>query len=254
MAAARAAKAQPLLVPWLGHADTLRSTSEVAVKVSIIIPTLNEESCLAETLALLRLHEPHEIIVVDGGSSDATCRLAAQADVLVHGPRGRALQMNLGAARASGEVFLFLHADCALEAGALIHAERALRPRGVVAGCFQMAVRARGSLYRLIDVCATARVRFTGLIYGDQGLFLHRSCFERLGGFPPLRLMEDLFFSKSLRRHGRIVVAPCRIFVSPRRWQQTGLIRQTLRNWTLTALAAGGMDPDRLAAFYPVIR
>jgi rSAM/selenodomain-associated transferase 2 len=189
--------------------------------------------------------------VADGGSTDTTCRLAREADLLVHGPRGRAAQMNLGAAHATGDMLLFLHADCSLEAGGLNGAERLLTKRGVAAGCFRMRVRARGLLYRSIDACATARVRLTGLVYGDQGLFLRRELFERLGGFPRLRLMEDLFFSRQLRRHGRIVVAPQRIFVSPRRWQQAGPIRQSVRNWTLTALAAAGMHPDRLAAFYP---
>jgi rSAM/selenodomain-associated transferase 2 len=224
------------------------------MSVSVIIPTLNEESCLGETLRLLRQHRPQEIIVVDGGSSDATCRLAAAADRLLHGPRGRALQMNLGADHARGDVLLFLHADCSLEAGALAEAGRCLRNAGVAAGCFTMSVRARGLLYRSIDACATARVRLTGLVYGDQGLFLRRELFRRLGGFPPLRLMEDLFFSRELRRRGRIVVAARRIFVSPRRWQRAGLVQQTLRNWALTALAAGGIHPDRLAAYYPPVR
>ena len=89
------------------------------MSVSVIIPTLNEESCLEDTLRLLRLHRPYEIIVVDGGSSDATCWLASAADLFLHGPRGRAVQMNLGAAHATGDVLLFLHADCSLEAGAL---------------------------------------------------------------------------------------------------------------------------------------
>ena len=224
------------------------------MSVSVIIPTLNEESCLGETLRLLREQRPHQIIVVDGGSTDVTCREAAAADVLLRAPPGRAVQMNLGAAHATGDVLLFLHADCALESGALAQAERCLSVRGIVAGCFMMRVQARGLLYRSIDVCATARVRLTGLVYGDQGLFLRRACFERLGGFPLLRLMEDLFFSRELRQHGRIIVAPRRIFVSPRRWQRAGLIRQTLRNWTLTVLAAGGMHPDRLAAWYPNVR
>src|SRR5262249_18494082 len=159
------------------------------------------------------------------------------------GPRGRALQMNLGAAHATGDVLLFLHADCLLETGALEAVKRCLRRRGVVAGCFTMTVAARGLLFRLLDACATARGRLTGLVYGDQGLFLPRDRFVRLGGFPHLRLMEDLFFSRELRRQGRIEVAPRRIYVSPRRWQQAGLLRQTLRNWTLTALAAGGIHP-----------
>jgi hypothetical protein len=117
-----------------------------------------------------------------------------------------------------------------------------------------MTVRSGGLLYRSIDACATARVRLTGLVYGDQGLFLRRADFERVGGFPPLRFMEDVFLSRALRRLGRVVVSRRRIFVSPRRWRQAGLVRQTLRNWALTALAALGVHPDRLALFYPVVR
>jgi rSAM/selenodomain-associated transferase 2 len=222
--------------------------------VSVIIPTWNEESCLGETLRLLRREHPKEIIVVDGGSSDATGRIAAAADLLLHGPRGRAVQMNLGAAHAGGDVLLFLHADCVLEPGALGQAEICLGKPGVAAGCFRMTVRARGLFYRSIDACATARVRLSGIVYGDQGLFLRRDLFDRLGGFPRLGLMEDLFLSRELRRHGRVVVARRRIFVSPRRWQRAGLLRQTLRNWTLTALAAGGIHPNRLATFYPAVR
>jgi rSAM/selenodomain-associated transferase 2 len=224
------------------------------VGVSVVIPTLTEENCLGETLRELRRQRPHEIVVVDGGSTDATCRLAADADRLLHAPRGRATQMNWGAAAATGEVLLFLHADCTLEEGALAEAERLLRRRGVAAGCFTMTVREPGWLYRSIDWCATARVRLTGLAYGDQGLFLSRRLFEEVGGFPPLRLMEDLFFSRLLRKRGRIRVASRRIFVSPRRWQRKGLVRQTLRNWALTALAAAGVPPDQLAVFYPPVR
>jgi len=222
--------------------------------VSVIIPTLNEEGCLAEALAVLKRQQAQEIIVADGGGTDGTRWAAAGADRFLDAPRGRAAQMNAGAADASGEVLLFLHADCLLEDSSLADAERLLRRPGVAAGCFRMRVRAEGTLYRLIDACATARVRLTGLVYGDQGLFVRRDVFERLGGFPPLRLMEDVFISRTLCRLGRMVVAPRRIFVSPRRWQRSGLARQTLRNWALTAAAAGGVPPDRLAQFYPVVR
>jgi len=224
------------------------------MNVSVIVPTLNEEVCLGETLRALRLQKPREVIVADGGSTDGTRWAAAGADRFLEAPRGRAAQMNAGAACATGAVLLFLHADCLPEVGALAEVERLMRRADVAAGCFQMRVRAEGSLYRLIDACATARVRLTGLVYGDQGLFVRRDLFERVGGFPPLRLMEDVFLSRTLRRLGRVVVVPRRLFVSPRRWQRAGLVRQTLRNWTLTALAAGGVHPDRLARFYPVVR
>jgi rSAM/selenodomain-associated transferase 2 len=222
--------------------------------VSVVIPVLNEERCLVETLRSVRAERPHQIIVADGGSSDATPAVVSEADLFLEAPRGRAAQMNAGAARATGDVLLFLHADCTLEPGALADAERLLHEGRVIAGCYTMTVQADGLLYRSIDACATARVRLTGLVYGDQGLFLRRRDFERLGGFPPLRLMEDVFFSRTLRRQGRIVVSRRRVFVSPRRWQRAGLVRQTLRNWTLTALAAAGVHPDRLAALYPVVR
>ena len=97
-------------------------------------------------------------------------------------------------------------------------------------------------------------MRLAGWIYGDQGLFLRRTDFARLGGFPQLALMEDVFLSRRLTREGRLVVVPRTIHVSPRRWQRTGVVRQTLRNWALLTLAAGGVHPDRLAAFYGAVR
>jgi rSAM/selenodomain-associated transferase 2 len=222
--------------------------------VSVIIPTLNEAASLAQTLHSVRRQHPHEILVVDGGSTDGTEHAAGIADHFLRSDCGRAPQMNAGAARATGDVLLFLHADCTLEDGALRAAERLLMRRSFAGGCFSMRMAAKGLLYRCIDACATARVRLSGLIYGDQGMFLRRRDFERLGGFPPLRLMEDVFFSRRLRQAGRLAVLPERIFVSPRRWQRVGLVRQTLRNWTLTTAAALGVSPDRLAASYPPVR
>src|SRR5437868_7260089 len=165
------------------------------MRISIVIPTLNEEAGITATLANLRAQRPHEIIVVDGGSTDATLACAASADLVLTGPRGRAAQMNHGASHATGDVLLFLHADCLLEAGALDAIRRSLaRPR-TIAGCFRMRVRADGWLYRSIDACATARVRLTGIVYGDQGLFLRREAFQAVGGFPLVRLMEDVLLS-----------------------------------------------------------
>jgi rSAM/selenodomain-associated transferase 2 len=222
--------------------------------VSVIIPTLNEESCLGQSLADLQAHRAHEVLVVDGGSTDRTCRIAIDFARVLESPPGRAWQMNHGARHASGDILLFLHADCTLEPGALDDAVTALKHRDIAAACFRMAIRAPHLFYRSIEACATARVRLSGIAYGDQGIVVRRDLFHQLGGFPQLHLMEDLFFSLKLRRQGRVVVLPRRIFVSPRRWQRVGIVRQTLRNWLLTALAAGGVHPDRLARLYPAIR
>jgi rSAM/selenodomain-associated transferase 2 len=224
------------------------------MSISIIIPVLNEARGIARTLTALRRLGPCEIIVADGGSTDGTASLAQDADIVLAAPPGRAAQMNAGAQHASGTHLLFLHADCTLEDGALAAVDRTLHNPDVIAGCFTMRVAAAGLLYRLIDAAATMRVRLTSVVYGDQGLFLRRSDFERLDGFPPVRFMEDVLLSRRLCREGKVVIVPQRIHVAPRRWRKTGIVRQTLRNWTLTALALGGVHPDRLARFYPQVR
>src|SRR5207302_4930934 len=110
--------------------------------------------------------------------------------------------------------------------------------------CFTMRIAASGLLYRWIDRVASARVRLGGIIYGDQGLFVRRFLFERLGGFPAVRLLEDVHFSRCLRRHGRLVIAPAHISVSARRWRRAGTVRQSMRNVSLLGLAAAGLHPD----------
>src|SRR5262249_57886270 len=145
--------------------------------VSVIIPTLNEENCVAETIHSVRAQAPHEVIVADGGSTDATRTAAAGADLFLEAPCGRARQMNAGAARASGDVLLFLHADCTLEPGALNDAERRLRRGGVVAGGYTMTGRAARPLFPCIDACATAPVRPTRMAYRGPGPFLRRPSF-----------------------------------------------------------------------------
>jgi rSAM/selenodomain-associated transferase 2 len=222
--------------------------------VSVIIPTLNEEGCIAETLRELRAQKPHEIIVSDGGSMDGTRRAAAGADCFLESQRGRAFQMNDGARRATGDVLLFLHADCRLEAGAFSAAEACLQRGRSVAGCFTMHVDASGALFRWIDFVAALRVRSTGLIYGDQGLFVRRELFDQLGGFPGVPILEDVHFSRTLRARGRVAITSKRIWVSPRRWRRTGIVRQTIRNWTILGLAAAGTPPHQLASWYPEVR
>jgi rSAM/selenodomain-associated transferase 2 len=220
--------------------------------ISIIIPTLNEAAGIADAVGRARAVQPAEVIVVDGGSTDGTLDLARQAgaDVCLTSERGRANQQNIGAAASRGDVLLFLHADCWLEPGSLAAINAALCDSACVGGCFQQRIDADGIRYRWLERGDALRVKLWTLAYGDQGIFVRKSVFDRLGGFPPLRFMEDLFFMKRLRREGRFVLLDERLHVSARRWQQHGVVRQTVRNWILTALAQAGVSPDRLARFY----
>ena len=222
--------------------------------ISIIIPTLNEAANIAGLIEQTRGIGDCEIIVVDGGSTDDTCQQAIHADRVLNSPPGRARQQNLGAEQSRGEILLFLHADCRLPSTALDSIRQVLANDRVVGGCFQQRLDSRGLRYRLIERGNAWRVRLFKLAYGDQAIFVRRAVFESLGRFPELPLMEDVFLMKRLRRAGRFVLLPDRLTVSTRRWQRHGVIRQTLRNWTLLTLALCGVSPDRLARFYPRTR
>jgi rSAM/selenodomain-associated transferase 2 len=221
----------------------------------VIIPTLNEAACLGDTLERLCRDRPAEIIVADGGSTDGTVQIAERFVRVVRCPRGRAAQQNCAAALATGELLFFLHADCWPEPGWQDAARRVACRRDFVAACFRMRIDDARPIYRLIEAGGDLRVRCFGLAYGDQGILLPRGVFFQLGGFPAVTFMEDLLLMQRVRRLGRVRLLPARIHISPRRWELTGTMRQTLINWTLTALAVGaGISPDRLARYYPVVR
>ena len=120
-----------------------------------------------------------------------------------------------------------------------------------VGGCFQQRIEADGWAYRWLERGNAWRVRWLGMAYGDQGIFIRRSVFERLGRFPDVKLMEDVLLMKRLRGAGRFVLLPERLLVSARRWQRHGIVRQTLRNWMLLTFATCGVSPSCLARFYP---
>lgn len=219
------------------------------MQISVVIPTLNEAGNLPSVIAATRTCGDAEIVVADGGSEDDTWRAAGEADVRIATGRGRAPQMNAGAAAASGDVLLFLHADCRLHPRAFALVERIVR-RGFLGGCFPMQIEAEGWGYRWIENSVNFRTRLWFWAYGDQGLFVTRSAFERLGGYPPVKLMEDHLFAGRLRRTRRWAIANAPIQVSARRWERYGPFRQTLRNTTLITLQRLGVHPDRLAAYY----
>ncbi|MCA9068858.1 MAG: TIGR04283 family arsenosugar biosynthesis glycosyltransferase, partial [Planctomycetaceae bacterium] len=232
----------------------LLSETASPLRISIVIPTLNEAGQIAEVIEQTRALGDCEILVVDGGSTDNTLEKAQAADAVIASKPGRAVQQNTGAKTSRGEVLLFLHADCRLQPGSFEAIQTALQDPRCVGGCFRQRIEAPGWKYRLMERGNGLRVRLLKWAYGDQGIFVRRSCFEELGGFPELRLMEDLYFMKRLKRKGQFALIDPPIHISARRWQKKGILRQTLRNWTLITMAHCGISPDRLARFYPHVR
>jgi rSAM/selenodomain-associated transferase 2 len=221
------------------------------VTVSVIVPALDEEHALEATVAAARQPGLLEIIVVDGGSRDRTVEVARTcADRVLRGERGRASQMNTGAAAARGDVLLFLHADTRLPPGCHQAITHALMDEGVVGGRFDLRLDASGLPYRIIERMVSVRSRLTHVATGDQAIFARRSVFERLGGYPPLPLMEDIAFSRALKRAGRIACLRAPVVTSARRWQRHGVARTVLLMWLLRLAYYAGVSPARLARAY----
>lgn len=221
------------------------------VQISIVVPTLNEEESLLATLASAREPGVREIIVVDGGSTDRTPELAAQhADRALGAQIGRAHQMNAGAAVATGEVLLFLHADTRLPEGFSEAVSMALADRMVVGGRFDVSLMPGSPLLWLTATLLNLRSRWTRVSTGDQGIFVRREVFEALGGFPPIPLMEDVEFSRNLKRAGQVACLRQRVTTSSRRWRQDGVVRTILLMWSLRCLYFCGVSPERLHRFY----
>ncbi len=193
------------------------------MKLSIVIPVLNESALIVEALAGLRRLAPQaEILVVDGGSNDDTARLAVPYARVLDSPPGRAAQMNLGAAEAAGDWLLFLHLDTRLPEdfpSAIATAEK----QGVQAGVFHLRIVGRHPLLPLLSLGANLRTRFLRVFLGDQGLFVTRALFLSLGGFPRLPLLEDFEFSRMLKRASvPFHFSPLRVETSGRRWDHGG--------------------------------
>ena len=225
----------------------------MAATLSIIIPCLNEAADIVSMLESLRPLRARgaEVIVADGGSSDDTAALAAPlADRVVHAPRGRAAQMNAGAALARAEILLFLHADCVLppDADQLIVA--GLAGSAHQWGRFDVTLDGAHPLLRVVACTMNLRSRLTGIATGDQGIFITRALFARLGGFPALPLMEDIALSRLAKRAGAPLCLRERIVTSARRWEQHGVLRTIALMWQLRLAYFLGADPARLASRY----
>ncbi|HVA76554.1 MAG TPA: TIGR04283 family arsenosugar biosynthesis glycosyltransferase [Candidatus Binataceae bacterium] len=228
--------------------------SKRARRISVVMPVLNEEARIGRSLEELgSLDGLGEVIVVDGGSTDRTVAIArsfAGVNVIESG-RGRARQMNAGAAVASGDELLFLHADVSLPADTAALVDRALDRPGAIAGAFKTwtvsdtRVTRLGFLLHLADL----RSRYTSLPYGDQAIFVNAAVFRELGGYPDQPLMEDLEFSRRLKRRGRIVRVPANVIVSGRRFLERPIYHAALMN-IFPILYRLGVPAATLARFY----
>jgi rSAM/selenodomain-associated transferase 2 len=237
----------------------------MAIPISVIIPTLNEERTIAATLAHTASLGFDELIVVDGGSLDQTPVLVesyrrstqppAQSPVrLVTAPPGRARQMNEGAKASRGEVLLFLHADTQLPRDATTVINRALADHRMVGGRFDVRFDRPSMWGTIISRMMNWRSRLSGLATGDQALFVRRSIFEQMGGFADMPLMEDIEFSGRLKHLGATAALTATVTTSFRRWEQQGPLRTILLMWTLRFLYWIGISPSHLAKWYKVIR
>jgi len=221
------------------------------MRISVILPVLNEEKTIGRTLAAVMALYPHEIIVVDGGSGDRTRRISVEAGakVLMTGP-GRARQMNRGALEATGDVLLFLHADTQLPASAFRDIESALSDARYLGGRFDVELDSDRWLLKVVGFMISLRSRHSKVGTGDQAIFVRREILAELGGFPDMPLMEDIAFSRMLKRAGKVACLRSKVVTSARRWEADGVWRTIFKMWTLKLLYLAGVSPARLKRFY----
>ena len=221
------------------------------MNISVIIPVLNEEKTIAATLGSLLALQPHEIIIVDGGSRDRSREICRQLGAqVVSSERGRARQMNYGAHRATGDVLLFLHADTRLPDSAFQDIAAAFSDARCLGGRFDVELEGSHWMLKIIGGLINRRSRATKVGTGDQAIFARRSVFMQIGGYPDIPLMEDIALCRSLKRLGEIACLRSRVVTSARRWESDGVWRTIFRMWTLKFLYLAGVSPARLKQFY----
>jgi rSAM/selenodomain-associated transferase 2 len=229
--------------------------SQDKLDFSIIVPVLNEQdrvNSMIDHLHSRGLESAYEIIVVDGDSKGNTVKAIRDEDVIkIKAEKGRARQMNAGAAVARGRVLIFLHADTMLPEGALENICRVMQNAEYVGGAFDLKIDSDSLFLRCISVRASQRSRWSRMPYGDQAIFLRKEYFEHIGRFKDIPLMEDIELMRRIKRDGKkIYILPDKVTTSARRWQRDGVLYTTVRNQVLVALFHLGVNPSRLARYY----
>ena len=227
------------------------------IEISIIVPVLNEQTNVNQLIQHLESFLPQyalEVIVVDGDRTGTTInQITTQAPWLIKtsSQPGRGIQMNHGAKFAQGEILLFLHADTRLPTQSFNKIKSALKNPDIQGGAHDMSIATRNPILNWIGTLASLRSRLTRIPYGDQVIFIRRSTFEALGGYPDIPIMEDVAFMKKMkRRQAPIQILSDPVLISERRWRKEGILFTTLRNWSLLFLFELGVSPKRLVAWY----
>jgi len=219
--------------------------------IAIVVPVFNEGQALHDRLQDFMALDADELIFVDGGSADETQALLASHKVQwLRSDLGRALQMNAGAKVASSDILVFIHADTIISKSGLSSIRAGLTALNTVGGRFDVRLSGRHPAFRLIEWMINQRSRMTKINTGDQCLFVRRDVFEAMGGFAEMPLLEDVEFSRRLKRVGRVVCLPDKVTTSSRRWQQHGIISTVWLMWKIRLLYALGVAPVRLAKLY----
>lgn len=226
------------------------------IRLSVVVPMLNEAAAIAATLEAIRSGAPEsEIIVVDGGSADSSrARVGPRCDRLIETPRGRARQMNAGAVSAAGYAIAFVHADTTVPRSFGADIEAALGDSRVVGGRFDIELDDPALVFRMIGKMISLRSRISRTGTGDQAIFVRRAIFERMGGYREIELCEDLDFARRMKRLGRVACVRSRVTTSARRWKVNGIGRTIFRMWLIRLAFLAGVSPARLSRLYPDTR
>jgi len=221
------------------------------LSIAVIVPVLNEQAALPALIDRLKMLSVDEVVVVDGGSMDGTCDLLDVSGLRwITAPAGRAVQMNTGSAICLSDIYLFIHSDTEIDSSCFDAIKAAMQHPETVGGRFEVRLSGGHPALRMIAWFINLHSRLSGISTGDQCLFVRRSVFMRMGGFPELPLMEDIEFSKRLKRQGRIACLRERVTTSSRRWEQHGILKTVLLMWCLRLLYWLGVPAARLATMY----
>jgi len=223
--------------------------------ISVIIPVLNEAGGINDVITHIRSQaavDAVEIIVVDGDPAGSTIKAISHPGIITAvAEKGRGSQMNCGALRAAGHILLFLHADTILPPNAFARIRKCMEVPSHAGGAFDLGIDSARKIFRITERYVAWRTRLTRIPFGDQAIFVRRDCFERIGGYRDIPIMEDVDLMRRIRQRGdAICVIPEKVMTSARRWERDGIVFGTLRNWMLQALYCCGVAPERLARFY----